>query len=69
VFSHQLTCRHQLNSPQLCRAAERYAEAAARTTGAPFWRRKAASQNLEIRRREYVVELIRAAEVLRLKAL
>jgi hypothetical protein len=57
-----------LDSPQLQRAAERYAEAARRLASAPFWRRKNASFDLKARRRAYVVELIRTAEARRLEA-
>ena len=57
-----------LDSPQLRLAAQTYAEAARRMAGAPFWRRKVASQELKQHRRAYVVELIRTAEARRLEA-
>jgi len=57
-----------LDSPQLRRAAQSYADAAHRMTSAPFWRRKLASQDLKAQRRAYVVELIRTAEARRLEA-
>ena len=58
----------QLDSPQLRRAAQRYADAAQRMTHAPFWRRKVATADLKVHRRAYVVELIRTAEACRLEA-
>ena len=57
-----------LDSPQLRRAARRYAEAAQRMTRAPFWRRKVATADLKAQRRAYVLELIRTAEARRLEA-
>ena len=57
-----------LDSPQLRRSAQQYAEAAKRMTRAPFWRRKLAGQDLKVQRRAYVVELIRTAEARRLEA-
>jgi hypothetical protein len=56
-----------LDSPQLRSAAKRYAEAAERFTGAPFWRRKRAGLQLKAQRRKYVLELIRTAEARRLE--
>jgi hypothetical protein len=57
-----------LDSPQLRRAAQRYAEAAQRMARAPFWRRKVATADLKAYRRAYVLELIRTAEARRLEA-
>lgn len=57
-----------LDSPQLRRAADRYAVAAKRLARAPFWRRNAASVALKAMRRAYVLELIRTAEARRLEA-
>jgi hypothetical protein len=57
-----------LDSPQLRRAAQIYAEAARRFAAAPFWRRKLAGEDLKAVRRAYVVELIRTAEARRLEA-
>jgi hypothetical protein len=56
-----------LDSPQLRRAARHYADAAKRVGSAPFWRRKAAGEELKLRRRTYVTELIRTAEARRLE--
>ena len=58
----------QLDSPQLRRAAQKYAEAARRLASAPFWRRKVAGEVLREERRAYVMELIRTAEARRLEA-
>lgn len=57
----------QLDSPQLRSAATSYADAARRFETARFWRRRAASVELKAQRREYVRELIRAAEARRLE--
>jgi hypothetical protein len=57
-----------LDSPQLRNAGKRYAAAAKRFAGAPFWRRKNASLELKAERRAYVHELIRTAEARRLEA-
>ena len=56
-----------LDSPHLRAAAQRYAEAARRASGAPFWRRKNAGLELKTQRRAYVRELIRTAEARRLE--
>lgn len=56
-----------LDSPQLRAAAMGYAEASRRFDGAPFWRRKNAGLELKARRRDYVRELIRTAEMRRLE--
>jgi ribosomal protein L18E len=56
-----------LDSPQLRNAARSYAEASNRFASAPFWRRKTAGLELKARRRAYVRELIRTAEMRRLE--
>jgi hypothetical protein len=56
-----------LDSPQLRTATHRYAQAAKRFAGAPFWRRTNAGIALQTQRRAYVHELIRTAEARRLE--
>ncbi len=56
-----------LDSPQLRAATRMYAAAARQFDGAPVWRRKNAGVELKVRRRAYVLELIRTAEARRLE--